>query len=163
MAQPFGIVPIDTVRKMPGLDILNAIIAGDLPTPPIADLLKFRLTEAGPGRAVFTGTPAFDHYNIMGTVHGGYIATMLDSCMTCAVMSLAPVGTGLTTLEFKVSFIRAVTDTTGVVRAEGTAINVGRRVGTAEGKLIDSKGRLLAHATTTCLLMELPAEISPKP
>jgi uncharacterized protein (TIGR00369 family) len=128
---------------------------GRLPPPPIAHHLGFALTEVEEGRALFTGTPDFRVYNPIGSVHGGYIATLLDSCMSCAVHTTVPAGFGYTTVEIKVNFVRAVTDKTGLVRAEGRVINTGKRIGTSEGRLIDAKGRLLAHGTATCLLFPL--------
>jgi uncharacterized protein (TIGR00369 family) len=107
------------------------------------------------GRAVFQGTPEFKHYNPLGTVHGGYAATLLDSCMGCCVHSTLPVGMGYTTLEFKVTLIRAITAETGTVTAEGRILNAGRRAATAEGRLTDAKGRPLAHGTTTCLVFDM--------
>lgn len=152
----YGVVPIETVLTMTGLELLNAMRSGKLPGPPIMELLDFNLAEAETGRAVFEGVPQFRHYNPLGTVHGGYAATLLDSCMGCAVHTTLPKGIGYTTLEFKVSLIRALTKDTGLVRAEGKVLNAGRRAATAEGRLTDSKGRLLAHATTTCLIFDLP-------
>jgi uncharacterized protein (TIGR00369 family) len=154
--QEYGVVPVETVLTMTGLELLNAMIAGKLPGPPIMELLDFRLTEVEHGRAVFEGVPQFRHYNPLGTVHGGYTATLLDSCMGCAVHTTLPKGIGYTTLEFKVSLIRALTKDTGPVRAEGKILNAGRRAATAEGRVTDDKGRLLAHATTTCLIFDLP-------
>lgn len=153
--QNVGVVPMETLASMSGLDFLNAIAAGELPAPPIADLLGFTLAEVERGRVVFESVPQFRHYNPLGTVHGGYTATLLDSCVGCAVHSTLPKGIGYTTLEFKVSLIRAITADTGPVRAEGKILNAGRRAATAEGRLTDAKGRLLAHATTTCLVFDL--------
>ena len=150
-----GLVPPDIVRTTSGLDLLRGMAEGRLPGPPITALMGFRLAEVSEGRVVFEGTPLFDHYNPLGTVHGGWIATLLDSCMGCAVHSMLPAGRGYTTLEFKVTFIRPVRDTTGPVRAEGSILNVGRTAGTAEGRLLDAGGKLLAHATTTCLVFAL--------
>lgn len=150
-----GLAPPETFRATSGLDLLRGMAEGRLPAPPIAALLGFTLTEVAEGRAVFEGTPRFDHYNPLGSVHGGWIATLLDSCMGCAVHSMLPAGRGYTTLEFKVTFIRAVRDDTGLVRAEGSILNVGRTAGTAEGRLLDAKGKLLAHGTTTCLVFPL--------
>lgn len=146
---------LEIVRSMSGLAFLEAIRDGRLPGPPIAHLLSFRLTQVEAGRIVFEGHPGPDHYNPIGTVHGGYAATLLDSCMGCAVQSMLPRGTGYTTLEIKVSAVRAITADTGIVRAEGRVLSAGRRVGTAEGRLVDAAGRLLAHGTTTCLVMKL--------
>jgi uncharacterized protein (TIGR00369 family) len=105
-------------------------------------------------------TPTFRHYNPIGSVHGGYAATMLDSVMGLAVHSMLPAGSGYTTLEVKVSFIRGMTKDTGQVRSEGRILNVGRRAASAEARITDAKGRLLAHATTTCLIFELPSGTS---
>ena len=151
----WGVTPLDTMKAMTGLEFLSAIRDGRLPGPPIARLLGFDLVEVEHGRAVFAGVPAHDHYNPIGSVHGGYAATLLDSCMACAVQSTLPQGIGYTTLEFKVSLARAITAATGPVRAEGSILTVGRRVGSAEGRLVDGDGKLLAHGTTTCLVMPL--------
>jgi uncharacterized protein (TIGR00369 family) len=157
-SERYGLVPAETAATMSGLELLQGMIAGRFPGPPIMQLIGFRLAEVETGRAVFEGTPAFKHYNPLGTVHGGYAATLLDSCMGCSVHTTLPKGTGYTTLEFKVSLIRALTVDTGLVRAEGKVISSGRRVATAEGRLTDERGRLLAHATTTCLVFELPVK-----
>jgi uncharacterized protein (TIGR00369 family) len=154
----YGLVPAETAATMTGLELLTGIMAGRFPAPPIAQLIGFDLAEVEKGRAVFEGTPALKHYNPLGSVHGGYAATLLDSCMGCAVHTTLPKGTGYTTLEFKVSLVRAISADTGLVRAEGKVISSGRRVATAEGRLTDARGRLLAHATTTCLVFELPAK-----
>jgi uncharacterized protein (TIGR00369 family) len=156
-----GIVPIEALAAVPGLEVMRGIIDGRYPVPPIAELLGFQLTEIDFGRAVFQSTPEFKHYNPLGTVHGGYAATLLDSCMGCCVHSTLPVGVGFTTLEFKVTLIRAMTDGTGMVTAEGRILNSGRRAATAEGRLTDAKGRLLAHGTTTCLVFDLPVGAKP--
>jgi uncharacterized protein (TIGR00369 family) len=150
-----GIVPVETVATLTGLEMLKAMAAGELPGPPIMRTLDFRLVEVENGRAVFEGYPAFEHYNPLGTVHGGYAATLLDSCMGCAVHSTLPKGVGYTTLEFKVNLVRAITKDTGPVRAEGKVLSTGRRAATAGGRLTDGGGRLLAHATTTCMIFDL--------
>jgi uncharacterized protein (TIGR00369 family) len=158
MTESFGAVgvpPLETLKSMSGLDFLQGIADGRLPAPPIAAALGFRLAEVSPGFALFTMTPEFKHYNPIGSVHGGVAATLLDSCMSCAVQTHAPAGTGYTTLEIKINFVRAMTDKTGPVRAEGRTLYVGRRSATAEGKIIDAKGTLLAHGTTTCLVFPL--------
>jgi uncharacterized protein (TIGR00369 family) len=154
-SQRFGLVPIETAAGLSGLELLKEMMTGRLPGPPIMQTLDFTMTDVEHGRAVFEGTPQLMHYNPLGTVHGGYAATLLDSCMGCAVHSTLPKGVSYTTLEFKVSLLRAITADTGPVRAEGLVINSGRRVATAEGKLTDGKGRLLAHATTTCLVFPI--------
>lgn len=155
--EPHGPIasPLEMLRSMSGLEFLAAIRDGRLPQPAIADLLGFALIEVEHGRALFAGRPARQHYNPIGTVHGGYAATLLDSCMACAVQSTLPKGSGYTTLEFKINLVRPITADTGLVRAEGLVLTSGRRVGTAEGRLVDAAGKLLAHGTTTCLIMEL--------
>jgi uncharacterized protein (TIGR00369 family) len=152
---PPGLTPIEEVRRLSGLDFLRGIAEGRLPPPPIAHFLGFGLVEVEEGRAVFAGTPDFRLYNPIGSVHGGYIATLLDSAMSCAVQTTLPAGMGYTTVEIKVNFVRAVTDRTGPVRCEGKVISAGRRIGTSEGRLIDADGRLLAHGTATCLVIAL--------
>jgi uncharacterized protein (TIGR00369 family) len=105
---------------------------------------------------VMHSIPGFRHYNPIGSVHGGYAATLLDSAMGLAIHTMLPPGTGYTTLEFKINFIKGMTHDTGPVRSEGRTLSVGRRTATAEGRITDAKGRLLAHATTTCLVFEMP-------
>jgi uncharacterized protein (TIGR00369 family) len=156
-----GVVTPDLLGASSGLEFLRGIIDGKYPVPPIADLIGFSLTEVDFGRVVFESTPEFKHYNPLGIVHGGYAATLLDSCMGCCVHSTLPVGVGYTTLEFKVTFMRAITTETGPVKAEGRILNAGRRAATAEGRLTDAKGRLLAHATTTCLVFDMAAASKP--
>ena len=150
-----GLTPFEEIRKLSGIEFLKAIQSGLLPPPPIAHTLGFTLAEVEEGRALFTGTPDFRLYNPIGSVHGGYIATLLDSAMSCAVQTLLPAGSGYTTVEIKVNFVRAVTEKTGPVRCECKVINVGKRIGTSEGRLTDAEGRLLAHGTATCLVMAL--------
>lgn len=158
MTQPeqrFGVVDLATLKGERGLDFLRGIIEGRHPAPPIAATLGFRLAEVAHGRAVFEGVPERRHYNPIGTVHGGYAATLLDSCMGCAVHATLDAGQGYTTLEFKVSLVRPITEATGAVRAEGQVLSAGRRAATAEGRLVDAAGRLLAHGTTSCLIFPL--------
>ncbi|MSP50485.1 MAG: PaaI family thioesterase [Alphaproteobacteria bacterium] len=150
-----GLTPMEEMKRLSGLEFLRGIRDGRLPPPPIAHHLGFTLAEVEEGRALFVGTPDFRLYNPLGSVHGGYIATLLDSAMSCAVQTTIPAGSGYTTVEIKVNFVRAVTDQTGPVRAEGKVINAGRRIGTSEGRLTDAKGRLLAHGTATCLVFPL--------
>jgi uncharacterized protein (TIGR00369 family) len=151
----FGVVPLDKARTLDGLDVFKEVLAGRIPAPPITRALGFRLSEIERGRAVFTYQPVFDHYNPLGTVHGGVAATLLDSAMGCAVHATLKAGQGFTTLEIKVNYVRAMTDKTSLVRAEGKVISAGSRIATAEGRLIDAEGKLLAHATTTCLILTI--------
>ena len=132
-----------------------AIRRGELPPPPIGHLLGFVAIEFEKGRFVFQGTPRLEHYNPIGVIHGGFAATLLDSCVGCAIHTMLPAGKGYTTLELKVNYIRAMTDKTGLVRAEGKVISAGNQAGVAEGRLTDTSGRLLAFATTTCLIFAI--------
>ncbi|HEY1721211.1 MAG TPA: PaaI family thioesterase [Magnetospirillaceae bacterium] len=150
-----AVVPLDLWKTKSGLEVLRELVAGRLPPPPMAGLIGFNLIEVDEGVAVFAGTPGFQHYNPAGAVHGGYAAALLDSCMTCSIQTTLPAGTGVTTLEYKINLVRAMTKDTGPVRAEGKMIHPGKRTATAEGRIIDSQGRLLAHGTTTCFVFPL--------
>jgi uncharacterized protein (TIGR00369 family) len=140
-------------RRLSGMEYVQAIANGELPAPPISELMGFRLVLAEPGRAVFEMEPGPQHYNPIGSVHGGIALTLLDSAMGCAVHTQLPRGVGYTTLEVKTNFVRPMTVDTGLVRCEGTVIHLGSRVATAEGKVVDSAGKLIAHGTTTCLIL----------
>lgn len=150
-----GVLTLENLRECTGLELFQKMIAGEFPRPPISDTLGFYLVEAEKGRVVFQGTPQHRHYNPIGTVHGGVHATMLDSCVACAIQSTLEAGQGYTTIELKVNYIRALTDRVGPVRAEGRVIHVGKQIGTAEGRLVDADGKLYAHATTTCLIFNV--------
>ena len=149
---PFAIV--DAAAGLSGLELLQRIVAGELPAPPIAATLDFELVEVEPGRAVFEGVPAEFHYNPIGVVHAGYTVTLLDSAMGCAFVSTVDAGTPWTTLELKTSFTRALTVDTGLVRVVGTVLHRGRRVTTTDARVEDAPGRLLAHATSTILALD---------
>jgi uncharacterized protein (TIGR00369 family) len=125
-----------------------------LPLNTIAETLGYDVTEAASGRVVVSAVPTDAHLNPAGTVHGGLSATLLDSCMGLAIQSTLEKGVGQTTLEFKISLMRPITPETGPIKAEGVVLNRGRRIGVAEGRITDSKGRLLAHGTTTCLIFQ---------
>lgn len=139
-----------------GMDIFEGIFAGELPRAPIGDTLDFWPIHMAPGEAVFQGRPHRRHYNPLGTVHGGWFATLLDSAVGCAVHSTLAAGKAFTTLELKVNMVRALTDDVPLVRAEGKVIHVGRQVATAEGRIVGPDGKLFAHATTTCLIFDHP-------
>ena len=139
-----------------GLAQLHAMIATSR-QPPIGETMKFALVEVERGRAVFEGTPDRSVYNPIGSVHGGYAATLLDSACGIAVHSRLAVGQGYTTLELKVAYHRGLSDRSGVVRAEGRVVSMGRRVAFAEATLHDGEGRLCASATSTLLVFDLPA------
>jgi uncharacterized protein (TIGR00369 family) len=155
--QSYGVVSPDILLAHDGLSFLQSIIAGKNPQPPIAKLLSFRLAEAEKNRAAFEGHPNFDLYNPIGTVHGGYAATLLDSALGCAIFTTLHKGDTWTTLELKVNFVRAMTKETGAVRAEGRVIHRGRTVASSEGDLKDRDGKLIAHATTTCMIFPAKA------
>jgi uncharacterized protein (TIGR00369 family) len=137
---------------MSGIEYLQAMLAGKIPAPPIAVTMDFRLAEVSEGRAIFTGTPAEFHYNPIGVVHGGLVATLLDSALGCSIHSMLPAGTGYTTLELHVNFVRPLTRDTGEIRCEANVLHIGRRLGTAEAKVLDIAGKLYGHGTTTCMI-----------
>jgi uncharacterized protein (TIGR00369 family) len=151
----FGVVPIERARSMDGLTLFSEIRAGRLPAPPIAKVLGFWIDEVEAGRVAFAYEPVLEHYNPIGSVHGGIAATLLDSVMGCCIHTMLKAGTGYTTVEIKINYVRAMTHKTGRVRAEGNVINLGSRIATAEGRLTDAAGKLLAHGTTTCLLFPI--------
>jgi uncharacterized protein (TIGR00369 family) len=137
-----------------GIDYLRDIVAGTAPPPPIAELMGVSLVEVEPGRAVFAIDPAEWMYNPLGSVHGGIAATLLDSCLGCAVHTTLEAGVGYTTTDLHVRYVRAMTDTTGRVLAEGRVIHAGRRTATAEGRLcVERDGALVAHATAGCAIL----------
>jgi uncharacterized protein (TIGR00369 family) len=150
----YGTVSADRQKEMSGLEFVQGLVDGTLPLNMIARTLGYDVTEAEKGRVVVSVEPSEAHLNPYGTVHGGLAATLLDSCMGLAVQSTLEPGIGQTTVEFKVSLIRPITPATGRIKAEGVVLNCGSRIGTAEGRLTDDNGRLLAHATTTCLIFE---------
>jgi uncharacterized protein (TIGR00369 family) len=150
----YGTVSAEQRRALGGLAFVQGLVDGSLPLNTIAQTLGYDVSEAESGRVVVTLVPNDSHLNPSGTVHGGLAATLLDSAMGLAIWSTLEKGLGQTTLEFKISLIRPITPGMGVIRAEGTVLNRGRRVGTAEGRITDERGRLLAHGTTTCLIFE---------
>ena len=150
----YGTVAADRQKEMSGLEFVQGLADGTLPLNTMAGTLGYDITEAENGRVVVTAEPKDIHLNPAGTVHGGLAATMLDSCMGLAIQSTLDRGVGSTTLEFKISFVRPITPETGTIKADGTVINRGRRIGIADGRVTDSKGRLLVHGTTTCLIFE---------
>jgi uncharacterized protein (TIGR00369 family) len=152
MTKTYGTVSAERQRQMSGLEFVHGLASGTLPLNTIAQTLGYDIAEAESGRVVVTLVPTAAHLNPAGTVHGGLTATLLDSCMGLAIQSMLDKGVSQTTLEFKISLLRPITPETGEVRAEGKVLSCGRRVGAAEGRVVDSNGRLLAHGTTTCLV-----------
>lgn len=148
----YGTIGSERRREMSGLDFVRGLVSGTLPLNTFARTLGYDVVEAESGRVAITLDPTDAHLNPWGTVHGGLTATLLDSCMGLAIQTMLEKGCGSTTLEFKISLVRAISVETGQIRAEGRVLNCGRRIGMAEGRVTDSTGRLLAHGTTTCLI-----------
>ena len=153
-----GLARPEDVAGKTGMEVMQAMLAGELPYPHIAETLDFSLIEIEPGKAIFQGTPQLKHYNPLGTVHGGWYATLLDSAVGCAVHTMMPVGRAYTTAELSINIVRAASHKTGPLRAIGTVIHCGRQLATAEGRIVGPDGKLYAHATTTCLVFEVPAQ-----
>ncbi len=149
----YGVATPAQIAEMSGKAVLAAMIDGHLPQPPISRVLDFWLTEVGDGFAVFEGEPAPHLLNPMGTVHGGWALTLIDSATACAAYSLLPAGVGYTTVETKGNFSRPITPATGRVRAEGRVVNQGRQIITAEARVLSTDGRVLAHGTSTLLVL----------
>jgi len=150
----YGVATREQVAAKSGLEIFQAMIAGELPAPPTSQTLDFMLVEAEAGRVVFQGKPGFAHYNPMGTVHGGWFATLLDSALGCAVQSVLPAGKAYTTAELKVNIVRPLSDKLPFVRAESRIIHTGSRMATADARLTGSDGKLYAHGSTTCFIFD---------
>jgi uncharacterized protein (TIGR00369 family) len=150
-----GVSRPEQVAGRSGLELMQAMLAGELPFPPIARTLDFQLMEAGEGWAVFEGRPGPSHFNPMGGIHGGWYATLLDSALGCAVHTMMPAGRGYTTAELGVNLVKAIGPRVQRVRAEGRVLHCGRQLATAEAKLVGPDGTLYAHATTTCLVFEM--------
>ena len=150
-----GVARPEQVAGLTGLQVFEKMFSGELPYPPIGETLDFLPLETAFGHAVFQGRPQFRHYNPLGTVHGGWIATLLDSCVGCAVHTTLPAGKAYTTAELKVNYVRAVTATVPLLRAIGTTIHVGGRMATADGRLVGPDGKLYAHASTTCFIFDM--------
>lgn len=148
----YGTVGADEQKQMTGLEFVKGLADGTVPLNTMARTLGYDVVEAEAGRVVVAAEPTANHLNPAVTVHGGLTATMLDSCLGLAIQSTLQKGVGSTTLEFKISFVRPITPETGPIRAEGTVLSRGCRVGVADGRVTDGKGRLLLHGTTTCLI-----------
>lgn len=149
-----GVASPEQIAGKTGLEMMRGMLHGDLPFAPIAKTLDFMLISIDKGHAVFQGTPGPQHFNPLGTVHGGWFATLLDSALGCAVHTMMPPGRGYTTAELSVNIVRALTLKVPRVRAEGRVIHCGRQLATAEARLVGPDGTLYAHATTTCLVFD---------
>jgi uncharacterized protein (TIGR00369 family) len=154
MAEPtYGVADREVFATLGGLQLLEKMIAGELPAPPIARTLGFTLAEVGEGRAVFEGSPSEALLNPLGSVHGGWALTLIDSATGCAVHTTLPAGTGYTTVETKVNFTRRIPADGGRVRCEGQVVSRGRQIATAEARLLGADGKLLAHGTSTLIIL----------
>ena len=151
----FGTLPLDVVARDGGLKVLEAMLAGALPAPPMAGTLDFTLTEVEEGRVVFKGFPSREHLNPLGTVHGGWTAAVMDSALGCAVFATTLPGEAYTTIEFKVNLVRPVLPGMGEVSCEGRVVHRGRTIATSEAWLRDGNGKLLAHGTETCAIFPI--------
>lgn len=151
----YGLATPQQVVGRSGLELLQAMLRGELPAAPIARTLDFQLLEVGEGRAVFQGTPGPAHFNPMGGIHGGWYATLLDSALGCSVHTMMPAGRAYTTAELGVNLVKAISPKVQRVRAEGRVLHCGRQLATAEARLVGPDGTLYAHATTTCLVFDL--------
>lgn len=149
-----GVSRPDQIVGLDGAQFFEAMLEGRLPWAPIGATLDFLPVHIAPGHAVFQGKPQFRHYNPLGTVHGGWYATLLDSALACAVHSQLPAGKAYTTLELKMNLVRALTEQVPLVRAEAHVVHAGKQVATAEGRLSGPDGKLYAHASTTCLVFD---------
>jgi len=147
---------VDTRGGLSGIDYFRKMIAGELPPPAMLTLLGIRLIEVDPGRVVFAATVEERFYNGTGVAHGGFAATLLDTALGCAINSTMPVGKRFTTLELKVNLTRPLTHEVGEVRCEAQVVHVGGRTATSEGRIVDHRGKLYAHGTTTCIVVEPP-------
>jgi len=152
-----GVATVEQLQGLTGLEQMQRLLSGDFPAPPISETMDFGLLSVEFGRAIFQGKPSTKLLNPMGTVHGGWYATLLDSAVGCAVHTAMPVGRAYTTLELKLNIVRGISLKVPLVRAEGYTVHVGRQTATAEGRLYGADGTLYAHASTTCLVFEMPS------
>ena len=152
-----GIATMEQLNGKSGRQILAAMMSGELPHPHMGETLGFDLIEVGDGHAVFQGVPHFRFYNPMGTVHGGWYSTLLDSALGCAVHSMLLAGRAYTTAELSINIVKAASHKTGPLRAIGKVIHSGQQMATAEAKILDIEGRLYAHGTTTCFVFDARA------
>ncbi|HUC51229.1 MAG TPA: PaaI family thioesterase [Xanthobacteraceae bacterium] len=153
-SRTYGAVSAERQKEMSGLEFVQGLVDGTLPLNTMARTLGYDVVETIEGRVVVAAEPSDVHLNPAGTVHGGFAATLLDTCMGLAVQTTLEKGVAQTTVEFKITLVRPITPATGLIRAEGVVLSRGRRIGTAEGRITDRQGRLLVHGTTTCLIFQ---------
>lgn len=154
-----GLAKPQQVEGKTGLQIMTGIMQGDLPVPHMAETLDCELIELGDGLAIFQARPQLKHYNPMGTVHGGWYATLLDFALGCAVQTKLPAGRSYTTSQINLHIVRAANTKTGLLRCIGTALHVGRQIGTSEARIVGPDGKLYAHATTTCTIFDIKTTV----
>jgi uncharacterized protein (TIGR00369 family) len=146
----------DTRYGLSGVDYFRKMLSGEVSRPPMLDLFDIRLVEVEPGRVVFTATTEERFYNGTGVAHGGFAATLLDTALGCAINSTMPAGRRFTTLELKINLTRPLTTGAGLLRCEASVVHVGGRTATSQGRIIDRHGKLYAHGTTTCIVVDPP-------
>lgn len=151
-----GLARAQQLAGKTGREILDAMMSGELPYPPMSETMNMTLLEVGSGHAVFQSIPLAQHYNPLGTVHGGWFATLLDSALGCAVQTTLPAGRSYTTAELSLNIVRSASHHTGPLRAVATVLHGGRQIATAQARLEDEQGKLYAHATTTCFVFDVP-------
>jgi uncharacterized protein (TIGR00369 family) len=151
-----GVATPEQLRGRSGLQIMQALLAGELPFPHMMQTLDYHLVQVDRGRAVFQGAPQRMHYNPLGSVHGGWYATLLDSALGCAVHTVLEAGQGYTTAELGIHIVRAASERSGPLRAIGQVVHAGRQLATAEARIVDAAGKLYAHGSTTCLVFAVP-------
>ena len=143
-------------RRLSGLEFFQKMIAGEMPPPPLVALLGLKLVEAEAGRVTFIGVAREEFYNGMGVAHGGFAATMLDSALGCAINTMMPAGRVFTTIDLQIHYTRPLRREAGELRCTATVVHVGSRTATSEGRIVDANGKVYAHGTTTCILVEPP-------
>ena len=158
-----GVARQDQVAGKTGLEVMQGLLSGELPYASIAKTLDFVLIEVSTGQAIFQGSPGLNHMNPLGTVHGGWFATLLDSALGCAGHTMMPPGRGYTTADLSVKLVKALTPKVQRVRAIGQVVHCGRQLATAEARLVGPDGTLYAHASTACLVFEMPSPTGNKP
>ncbi|MEM8731097.1 MAG: PaaI family thioesterase [Pseudomonadota bacterium] len=154
--QQFGQVPMELAATLSGMEVYERMMSGDLPPPPMYRIANVRLLSAEPGRTTLEAVPLEDHYNPIGTVHGGWIATLLDAALASCVHTQVPTGSGFTTVEFKTNLVRPVSVSTGRLICEGTVLHMGRTIATSEARIMTEAGKMVAHGVETCAIFEIP-------
>lgn len=152
----FGQIPMELVTTLSGMEVYERMISGALPPPPMYRIANIRLLSAEKGRTMLEAVPLEDHYNPIGTVHGGWVATLLDAALASCVHTRVPIGSGFTTVEFKTNLVRPVTVSTGRLICEGTVLHMGRTIATSEARITTEAGKMVAHGIETCAIFELP-------